>query len=78
MGLNQMASANQYGVLFNTEDTEGFAQFTQMTNLKTKEEVLENFGVALSNLNAVEVQVKNALADVYTVFTAVEGSIEVE
>lgn len=72
------ASVSNYGVCFANENAEGYAQMTFMTDLETKEEVTEEYGVVIANLNKVEAKIEAALTKVTKLFDSVSDSIEVE
>lgn len=71
-------SINNVGVCFSEKNADGYAQLTKMIDLDKKEDITEEYGVALANLNKVEEQVKHALEEVNGVFAGVQDSIVVE
>ncbi len=74
-------SVTKYGIVFNSENADGYAEVTiqipaSIAADKRKEYVAETYGYALLSLNELESQIAKVLAETEADFIAINDSIE--
>lgn len=81
VGFGPNPSFSSYGVVFNGQSEDGFAQVTlqipaDLDDEKKKTLVANNFGYGLLNLNKLETQIADIMEETAGEFAAINASIE--
>ena len=81
VALGTNPSVTKYGIVFDSANTDGYAEVTlqipaSITADKRKEYVADTYGYALLNLNQLEGQIAEVMAETEADFIAINDSIE--
>lgn len=81
VALGTSPSVTKYGIVFDSENTDGYAEVTlqipaSVTADKRKEYVADTYGYALLNLNQLEGQIAEEYAETEADFVAINEGIE--
>jgi hypothetical protein len=81
VALGTSPSVTKYGIVFDSENTDGYAEVTlqipaSVTADKRKEYVADTYGYALLNLNQLEGQIAEEYAETEADFVAINENIE--
>ncbi len=81
VALGTSPSVTKYGIVFDSENTDGYAEVTlqipaSITADKRKEYVADTYGYALLNLNQLEGQIAEEYAETEADFVAINEGIE--
>lgn len=81
VALGTSPSVTKYGIVFDSENTDGYAEVTlqipaSITADKRKEYVADTYGYALLNLNQLEGQIAEEYAETEADFVAINENIE--
>jgi hypothetical protein len=81
VALGTNPSVTKYGIVFDSENTDGYAEVTlqipaSVTADKRKEYVADTYGYALLNLNQLEGQIAEEYAETEADFVAINENIE--
>ena len=81
VALGTSPSVTKYGIVFDSANTDGYAEVTlqipaSITADKRKEYVADTYGYALLNLNQLEGQIAEVMAETEADFIAINDGIE--
>lgn len=81
VALGTNPSVTQYGIVFNSENADGYAEVTlqipaSVAADKRKEYVADTYGYALLNLNQLEAQIAAVMVETEADFVAINEGIE--